>query len=104
MKNCIFYQLKKIQNEEELVCSIYKAALGEKVAAMLTKKKIESYCPLNSTIRQGAGQKKLVYDPLFTSFVFVQIEDVELIKVKEVDGVINFIWPAPCLIVLLRGQ
>lgn len=73
--------------------AVYIRPLWEKrVAAMLAKKKIESYIPVRSTIRQGTEQKKLIYDPLFTSFVFVQIEDVELIKVKEIDGVINFIY------------
>ncbi len=73
--------------------AVYTKPLWEKkVVVMLTKKKIESYCPLNTTIRQGAEQRKLIYDPLFTSIVFVQTEDVELIKVKEIDGVINFIY------------
>ncbi len=73
--------------------AVYTKPLWEKkVVAMLTKKKIESYCPLNLSIRQGADQKKLISNPLFTSFVFVQTEDADLIKVKEIAGVINFIY------------
>jgi transcription antitermination factor NusG len=65
----------------------------KKVADVLRRKKMESYCPLNTIIRQRANQKKIVYDPLLTSFVFVQVEDVELIKVKEIDGVVGlFYW------------
>jgi transcription antitermination factor NusG len=69
-----------------------KPQCEKKVADLLRRKKIERYCPLNCIVRQRADQKKIVYDPLFTSFVFVQIEDLDLTKVKKIDGVINFIY------------
>lgn len=64
----------------------------KKVASLLTKKKIENYCPLNCCIRQWADRKKQVMVPLFTSYVFVQIEEGEFVPVKETVGVINFVY------------
>lgn len=58
---------------------------------MLTKKQIENYCPLNKVKKQWADRKKIVYEPLFTSYVFVHISNQELIPVKETEGIVNFV-------------
>ena len=64
----------------------------KKVAELLTKKNIESYCPLNKVKKQWADRKKVVYEPLFTSYVFVNIPPTDLIQTKETDGVLNFVF------------
>jgi DNA-binding HxlR family transcriptional regulator len=42
---------------EELVRSVYKTQMGEKVAEQLTKMGIE-YCPLITQVRQWSDRKK----------------------------------------------
>jgi transcription antitermination factor NusG len=64
----------------------------KKVASLLDRKGIECYCPLNKVQKQWADRKKIIYEPLFTSYVFVCISNEELIRVKETDGVLNFVY------------
>lgn len=63
-----------------------------KVAALLTRKKIDNYCPLNRIIYTSGNRKKTGYDPLFNSFVFVYIHESEMSYVRQTNGVINFIY------------
>lgn len=63
----------------------------KKVANALEKKKIEAYCPLNKIQRQWADRKKVIFEPLFTSYVFVFTTPKEHTEIKQVDGVINFV-------------
>lgn len=64
----------------------------KKVAELLTKKKIENYCPLNRVRKQWADRKKIVYEPLFTSYVFVRITEREQVQLRKTDGVINLVY------------
>ena len=63
----------------------------KKVAELLTKQQIENYCPLNKVWRQWSDRKKLVYEPLFKSYVFVRIEETDQSKIREVFGILNFL-------------
>lgn len=63
-----------------------------KVAQNLTTKKVESYCPLNIVEKQWSDRKKVVQEPLFTSFVFVYASDSEHTLIKQADGVVNFVY------------
>ena len=63
-----------------------------KVANLLKRKKIENYCPLNRTLNCKGNTKRWVYEPLFTSFVFVYITDVEISKIKQINSVVSFIY------------
>lgn len=64
----------------------------KKVFELLSKKKIVAYCPLNKVIKQWADRKKTILEPLFPSYVFVQLNSTEMISAKETDGVINFVY------------
>jgi transcription antitermination factor NusG len=64
----------------------------KKVASLLTRKNIENYCPLNKVIRQWSDRKKLVLEPLFTSYVFVRVTESEHSSLKQTDGVINLVY------------
>lgn len=63
----------------------------KKVSQMLTSKKIETYCPLNKVQKQWSDRKKLMEEPLFTSYVFVHISLIEQVQIKQAEGVINFV-------------
>jgi transcription antitermination factor NusG len=64
----------------------------KKVAELLTRKKIENYCPLNRVRKQWADRKKMVYEPLFTSYVFVRVTEQEQIQLRKTDGIINLVY------------
>ncbi|MGZ5246736.1 MAG: UpxY family transcription antiterminator [Flavitalea sp.] len=64
----------------------------KKVAELLARKKIETYCPLNRVHRQWSDRKKIILEPLFTSYVFVRIADAEQLAVRMTDGVLNFVY------------
>lgn len=64
----------------------------KKVADLLERKKIEAYCPLNKVRKQWADRKKIVLEPLFTSYVFVFVTPEEHLKIRQTDGVLNFVY------------
>lgn len=64
----------------------------KKVAELLTKKNIENYCPLNRVRKQWADRKKTIYEPLFTSYVFVRVTEQEQVQLRNTDGVINLVY------------
>ncbi len=65
----------------------------KKVSALLSKKKIENYCPLNKIVNNLSEEKrKPVFEPLFPNYVFVHIADHELPFVKQQSGIINFVY------------
>lgn len=72
--------------------ALYTHAKWEKkVASIFTKKNIENYCPLNKVLRQWSDRKKIVYEPLFTCYVFARVNEKERISVLQTDGVLNYV-------------
>ncbi len=72
--------------------AVYTKPLWEKkVAKLLERKKIESYCPLTKTQRQWSDRRKIVETPLFTSYVFVYISEADKLAVRQTDGILNFV-------------
>jgi transcription antitermination factor NusG len=64
----------------------------KKVADIFSKRKIENYCPpVNKVERQWIGNKN-GFTPLFTSNVFVRIQESQLADVKKLDGIINLVY------------
>jgi len=64
----------------------------KKVADLLVRKHIENYCPLNKIVRQWADRKKIVLEPLFTSYVFVHVTPQEHLAIKQTDGILNLVY------------
>jgi len=64
----------------------------KKIDRVLIEAGIESYCPLNKVHRRWSDRMKLVEEPLFKSYVFVHINSQEEKKVREVHGVLNFVY------------
>jgi transcription termination/antitermination protein NusG len=72
--------------------ALYTHAKWEKkVASVFTKKNIENYCPLNRVLRQWSDRKKIVYEPLFTCYVFARVNEKERISVLQTEGVLNYV-------------
>lgn len=64
----------------------------KKITKLLEKKGIVVYCPLNKVIRQWSDRRKTILDPLFKGYVFVHISEEEKTAVREVTGVVNFVY------------
>ena len=64
----------------------------KKIDGMFAERGISSYCPLNKVRRKWSDRFKVVEEPLFKSYVFVHIREKEMSAVRQVSGVINFVY------------
>ena len=64
----------------------------KKVAEILTRRKIVNYCPLSRVSRLGRESKKVYEIPLFSSYVFVKVSEIQYPKLRQVHGIINFLY------------
>lgn len=90
----IYHELKpSYMNTEPRWYAVYtKPRWEKKVAELLSRKGIENYCPLNKVMKQWHDRKKLVEEPLFTSYVFVQVGAAALADVRKTDGILNLVY------------
>ena len=58
---------------------------------MLEAKGIEYYCPLNKVVKQWSDRRKTVLEPLFKSYVFIQVADEKKWEVLNINGIINYV-------------
>lgn len=63
----------------------------KKVAALLTKKKIENFIPLVTVESQKSWRNKLIHKPLFNAYVFVHVTQEQVGSLIQMDGVINIL-------------
>lgn len=63
----------------------------KKVAALLTDKGVENYCPLNRVSKKWSDRKKVVLEPLFKGYVFVALAITNKWEVKNTEGILNFV-------------
>ena len=72
--------------------AIYTNPRSEKSAhRALLEKGIHAYLPLVKTLRQWSDRKKMVEEPLFRSYLFVNVTKAEYIKVLNTPGVVRYI-------------
>lgn len=64
----------------------------KKVSVTLTKRKIENFFPVNSKQITYLRKIKIQQEPLFESHVFVNLLESEILKIKGINGVVNFIY------------
>lgn len=97
----IIHPLKVFMEPVKRWYAVYTHAKWEKkVADLLTRKDIENYCPLNRVMRQWSDRKKIVFEPLFTSYVFTRISDKEYVSVLQTDGVLNYVsWKGKAAVI-----
>ena len=63
-----------------------------KVAQQLEQLGFTIYLPLKTEVRQWSDRKKKVTTPLFSSYVFIQIEEAKRAEVFIIDGVLNYVF------------
>ena len=59
---------------------------------MLLENGIENYCPINKVTRQWSDRKKIVMEPVFKGYVFVRLEEEKKWEVKNISGILNFVY------------
>lgn len=64
----------------------------KKVFGSLTAAGVEAYCPLSKVRRKWSDRFKVVELPLFSSYVFVRIPENEVNRIRQVSGIINFVY------------
>jgi len=68
-----------------------KSRVEKRVAAMLEKNGIEVYLPLQRTMRQWSDRRKIVYEPLFRSYVFVRVGNRDHLIALKIPGVVCYV-------------
>ena len=64
----------------------------KKISLIFADRGIEHYCPLNKVVKQWSDRKKIILEPVFKTYVFVNVEEQKKWDVKKIDGVINFVY------------
>ncbi len=64
----------------------------KKVAERLKEQGFEVFCPLIRSLRIWSDRKKKIWVPLFTSYVFVRVNELERLEVLKDHGVLNFVF------------
>ena len=64
----------------------------KKVAGLLKDKGIEHYCPLNKVMKQWSDRKKVVLEPLFKGYVFVQVIEDKKWELMNINGIVNYVY------------
>ncbi len=66
----------------------------KKTAALLQEKGVEVYCPVQEVLKQWSDRKKKILEPVFRSYVFVQMAayEREQVEILETPGAVRFLW------------
>ena len=82
-----------LMNENKNWYVVYTRPRWEKkVAGLLANAGIDHYCPLNKVQKQWSDRKKVVMEPLFKGYVFVLVEETKKWEIKNVDGILNYVY------------
>jgi transcriptional antiterminator RfaH len=63
----------------------------KKIHSELLKKGIDAYLPLQRTLKFWSDRKKWVEEPLFKSYIFVHISDVQYFEVLNTPGIVRYV-------------
>lgn len=81
-----------MNDNEQYWYAVYTRPRWEKkVASLLEEKGIENYCPLNKVMRQWSDRKKVVLEPLFKGYVFVQVGESNKWELLAINGIVNYV-------------
>jgi len=84
--------MEQVDTERSWLAVYTKPRNEKKVDQRLHNAGLECYCPVQKVLRQWSDRKKLISQPLFTSYVFVRVSESERLKVLKVSGVVRFVF------------
>lgn len=64
----------------------------KKVASLLLEAGITHYCPTTKVEKQWSDRRKIIYEPVFRGYVFVKLEEDKKWEIKNIRGVVNFVY------------
>jgi len=68
-----------------------KTNFEKRIKKYLEQRNIECYLPVHKTLKQWSDRKKWIEEPLFKSYIFVKVSNVEFFKVLDIPGVFNYV-------------
>ena len=69
-----------------------KSKCEKKIASLFTKRKIENFLPVNCRRFNSIRKRKIIYEPLFDSYIFAYFSEEDISKIKKIDGVLNLVY------------
>ncbi len=81
-----------MENRKKWFALYTKPRWEKKVSSVLGRKGVECWCPLRKIEKQWSDRKKIIEEPLFTSYVFAHIDETERSVVLMTDGILNFVY------------
>jgi transcription antitermination factor NusG len=87
-------QEKKQKPEKKWYALYTRSRWEKKIHEALVNKGIESYLPMQKTLRQWSDRKKWVDEPLLRSYVFVRIYQKDYQESLKTTGVVTFVKTA----------
>lgn len=85
-------ELPVMKKTERAWYALYTNSRAEKrVSDRIIEMGIETFLPLQKTLRQWSDRKKLIEKPLISSYVFVRAIPREFFPIRTIDGVVKFI-------------
>ena len=69
-----------------------KSRMEKVVAEKLRERRIEVYCPLVKTKRKWSDRFKIIEEPLFRSYCFVNLNEHERSSVFGVPGIVRYLF------------
>lgn len=79
------------KSEKSWYAVYVKSRTEKKVALEFMYDEIDYYLPLIKRLKQWSDRKKWVEEPLFRSYIFVNIEQKDYYKVLQVQGAVKYI-------------
>lgn len=64
----------------------------KKVASTFTKRKIENYFPVNCKQIKSIRKTKMLFEPLFNSYIFANLVEEDIVKIKMIEGVVSLVY------------
>jgi len=81
-----------MENQAHWYAVYTKPRSEKKLADRLNDNGIEAYLPMRRTLKQWSDRKKMVDEPLITSYVFVHIFQKNYFDVLNTPGAVKYIW------------
>ncbi|WP_321344782.1 UpxY family transcription antiterminator [uncultured Draconibacterium sp.] len=68
-----------------------KTNFEKRIKGYLNQQNIECYLPVHKTLKQWSDRKKWIEEPLFKSYIFVRVSNVEFFNVLNIPGVFSYV-------------
>ncbi|MBK8712908.1 MAG: UpxY family transcription antiterminator [Niastella sp.] len=64
----------------------------KKLSIRLDETGIVNYCPLQKVQRNWSDRKKIILEPLFKGYLFIQVPEKDKWELRNIDGIVNFVY------------